>query len=171
MVKKERADKHNEEDLFASNVARVCGVFPHSADSVRPLSWRRRWGWRGIRGRGYGLGWYDPFWGPYPYGGVGYAGGAPPTGTVKFDTDNKDTAVFIEGGFAGTVGKLKNLQLRPGTYTIELRAANSSAPYAQRVYVAAGKTVHVNPNVMPMPMPMSAPGPGPAPVPPPMNRP
>ena len=54
-------------------------------------------------------------------------------------------AVFVDGGYAGTVGKLKSLHLRPGTYSIELRGA-SATPYTERVYVAAGKTVRLNPN-------------------------
>jgi len=92
-------------------------------------------------GYGYGLGWYDPFWGSYPYGAYSYA---PATGTIKFDTSNKDAGVFVQGGYAGTVGKLKSLHLRPGTYNIEVRAAGTPT-YSQRVYVAAGKTVHINP--------------------------
>ena len=95
-------------------------------------------------GPALGFGWYDPFWGPYPYGSYGGVS----NGTVKFDTGNKDAAVFVDGGYAGTVGKLKNLQLRPGAYNIEVRGAGA-APYTQKVYVAAGKTVHVNPGVTP----------------------
>jgi len=45
----------------------------------------------------------------------------PAVGTVKFDTTDKSAAVYIEGGFAGTVGDLKNLLLQRGTYNIELR--------------------------------------------------
>jgi len=46
--------------------------------------------------------WYGPGWGaPYGY----YRG--PVTGGVKFDTKMKDASVFVDGGYAGTVGKLK----------------------------------------------------------------
>jgi len=33
----------------------------------------------------------------------------------------KDASVFVDGGYAGTVGKLKTFHLRPGAYNIELR--------------------------------------------------
>jgi hypothetical protein len=92
-------------------------------------------------GFGGGYGWYDPWWG-YPYPG---AYGVDNTGTVKFDTDVKDAAVYVDGGYAGTVGKVKSLRLRPGTYTIELRHPGHT-PYTEKVYVAAGKTVKVNPD-------------------------
>src|SRR2546421_3383497 len=65
-------------------------------------------------GPGIGWGWYDPFWAPYPYGFHGGYYYAPASGTVKFDTGVKDAGVFIDGAYAGTVGKLKTLHLRPG---------------------------------------------------------
>src|ERR1700758_2382529 len=57
-----------------------------------------------------GVGLYDLYW-AYPtlYGGT--AGG-----TVKFDTERKDAAVYVDGGYAGTVGKVKSLHLQPGPY-------------------------------------------------------
>jgi len=60
----------------------------------------------------YGPAWYGPGWGmPYGY----YRG--PVTGGVKFDTKMKDASVFVDGGYAGTVGKLKTFQLRPRART------------------------------------------------------
>ena len=53
----------------------------------------------------FGWGGYAPYWGPYPYGYYGYA---PATGALKFDTSVKDAEVYIDGAYAGTVGKLKN---------------------------------------------------------------
>lgn len=90
----------------------------------------------------FGWGWYQPYWGPYPYGY--YA--APATGDVKFDTKAKDAEVFIDGAYAGTVGKLKTLHLRPGDYNIELRAQGEPA-YAEKIYVIAGKTLHLKPDL------------------------
>jgi hypothetical protein len=93
-----------------------------------------------------GWGGYSPFWGPYPYGyGYGYYG-APATGAIKFDTHVKDADVYINGAFAGTVGKLKTVNLRPGSYDIEVRAPGRSQ-YDEKVYVAAGKTLHLNPDL------------------------
>ena len=92
------------------------------------------------------FGWgYGPYWGPYPYP-YGYYDYVPATGAVKFDTDVKDAEVYIDGGYAGTVGKLKTMHLRPGSYDIEVRAPGRTQ-FDKKVYVAAGKTVHLNPEL------------------------
>ena len=89
-------------------------------------------------------GFYGPYWGPYGfYGGYYYE---PATGAVKFDTHAKGTEVFINGAYAGTVGELKTLHLRPGNYNIELRGPGG-AQYAEKVYVAPGKTLHLHPDL------------------------
>jgi hypothetical protein len=91
----------------------------------------------------FGWGWYSPYWEPYPYGYYNYA---PMTGAVKFDTDVKDAEVYINGAFAGTVRKLKTMNLQPGSYNIEVRAPGREQ-FEKKVYVAAGKTLHLNPNL------------------------
>ena len=88
---------------------------------------------------------YGPFYGPYPYGAY-Y--GAPNAGQVKLDTHMKDAQVFVDGAYAGTSGKLRTMWMRPGTYTIELRAPGQ-AQFAEKIYVVAGKTVHVEPGFAP----------------------
>ena len=93
-------------------------------------------------GGGYGfapMGWYGYGYGPY---GAYY--GVPNVGQVKLDTHVKDAQVFVDGAYAGTSGKLKTMWMRPGTYTIELRAPGQ-AQFAEKIYVVAGKTVHVEP--------------------------
>jgi hypothetical protein len=101
------------------------------------------------RGRvfvGTGFGWgYSPYWGPYPYP-YGYYGYGPATGALKFDTKVKDAEVYIDGAYAGTVGKLKTMYLRPGSYNIEVRAPGRTQ-FDKKVYVAAGKTLHLNPDL------------------------
>ncbi len=92
-----------------------------------------------------GFGWYSPYWGPYPYA-YGYYDYIPATGAVKFDTGVKDAEVYIDGAYAGTVGKLKTMNLRPGTYDIEVRAPGRTQ-FDKKVYVAAGKTLHLNPEL------------------------
>jgi hypothetical protein len=85
---------------------------------------------------------YGPFYRPYgPYYGV------PNAGQVKLDTKVKDAQVFVDGAYAGTSGKLKTMWMRPGTYTIELRAPGQ-AQFAEKIYVVAGKTVHVEPGFL-----------------------
>ena len=96
----------------------------------------RPWGWYGPYYGYYGpYGFYGPYR-PYVYSNVG---------EVKLDTKVKDAEVFINGAYAGTAGKLKSMWLRPDTYDLEIRAPGR-APYDERIYVVAGKTLHVRPD-------------------------
>ena len=101
---------------------------------------------RFIRG-GFG---YGSVYGPGYWGGPGYyspyAFGTPNAGELKLDTNFKDAEVFINGAFAGTAGKLKSMYMRPGAYNIELRAPGR-ARYAERVYIVAGKTLKLHPDL------------------------
>jgi hypothetical protein len=92
-------------------------------------------------------GWYAPFWGPYwgPYGYYGYRA-YPNSGEVKLDTKVKDAQVFIDGAYAGTTHENRTMHLRPGNYNIEIRE-NGQTPFAQKVYVAAGQTLHLHPEL------------------------
>jgi len=65
---------------------------------------------------------------------------------VKFDTNVKDAEVFIDGSYAGTVGKLKTMYLQPGSYNIELRSPGRTQ-FDKKIYVVAGKTLHLNPDL------------------------
>jgi hypothetical protein len=111
-----------------------------------PASARGRFGGGFFYGPAYpGWGWYSPFYyGPYygPY----YGGVYQNSGEIKLDTDVKDAEVFINGAYAGTAGKLKSLRLRPNTYDLEIRAPGRTR-YAERVYVLAGKTLHIRPEL------------------------
>ena len=80
------------------------------------------------------------YWGPGPY----YA--YPNAGEVKLDTKVKDAQVFIDGAFAGTTKENKTMHLRPGSYNIEIREGGQTQ-FAQQVYVAAGKTIHLQPEL------------------------
>jgi hypothetical protein len=88
-------------------------------------------------------GFYRPFWGAgwgQPY--FAY----PNAGEVKLDTKVKDAGVFINGAYAGTTHDNKTMRLRPGSYNIEIREAGRPQ-FAQRVYVVAGKTLHLHPEL------------------------
>src|SRR5690349_12789046 len=93
---------------------------------------------------------YRPYWGPAwgwgwgPYWGAPYVTAYPVTGAVKVETKMKDAQVFVNGAYAGTVGEVKTMHLRPGTYNIAVKAVNRP-DFAQKVYVAADKTVHLHP--------------------------
>src|ERR1035437_2521954 len=91
------------------------------------------------------MGYYGYGYGPYSYGPYF---GVPNAGHGKLDTYVKDAQVFVDGAYAGSAGKLKTMWMRPGTYTIELRAPGQ-AQFAEKIYVVAGKTVHVEPGFQP----------------------
>lgn len=93
---------------------------------------------------GYGPGWYNPYWAAYWGPGPYYA--FPNSGEVKLDTKVKDAQVFINGAYAGTTKENKTMHLRPGSYNIEIRE-NGQTPFAQQIYVAAGKTIHLQPEL------------------------
>jgi hypothetical protein len=93
---------------------------------------------------GPGPGWYAPYWGTYWGPGPYYA--FPNAGQVKLDTRVKDAQVFINGAYAGTTKENKTMHLRPGSYNIEIREAGTT-PFAQQVYVAGGKTIHLHPEL------------------------
>lgn len=99
----------------------------------------------GFYGGGFGPGWYAPYWGPY-WGPYGYYYGYPNAGDVKLDTKVKTAQVFINGAYAGTTHENKIMHLRPGSYNVEIRE-NGTTPFKQQVYVAAGKTVHLHPEL------------------------
>jgi hypothetical protein len=89
-------------------------------------------------------GWYGPGWyGPGPYG-YAYAP-APAAGSIKFEHTLKSTSVYVDGGFAGTVGQLGTFKLHSGSHDIELRSADGHTIYQQRVDIVGGKTLKITP--------------------------
>ena len=97
-------------------------------------------------GPGYWGGWYGPGWyGPY---GAYYAAPseAENTGQVKIDTKAKDAMVYVDGGYAGTVGDLKTFHLKAGEHNIELRDPSGHSYYQEHINVVPGKTLKLNPN-------------------------
>jgi len=92
----------------------------------------------------YGMySWYGPYYGFYPYGPY-FA--APNAGEVKLETNVKDAEVLINGYYAGTVKELKTMTMRPGNYDIEVRAPER-VPFRQKIYVVAGKTMKLHPDL------------------------
>ena len=95
------------------------------------------WGWYAPP-----WGWYGPYgWGwsyPYAYGPVGYKG------DVKIVHAAKDTQVYVDGGYAGTVGYLKKFSLRPGNHDIDLRDHAGHSFHQERIDVIAGKTIEIH---------------------------
>ena len=85
--------------------------------------------------------WYGPY-GPYPYGPYPVAN----AGQVKLDTRVKDAEVFVDGSYAGTVRELKTMMMRSGSYDISVRASGREI-FEQKVYVVAGKTLKLHPDL------------------------
>ena len=88
----------------------------------------------GFYGPAY-YGWYGPAY-VAPYG----VWQAPYEGKVKIETKMKDAGVYVDGGYAGTVGQLKTFPLRPGTHNIELRDPSGQTILQEKIDVLAGKT-------------------------------
>jgi hypothetical protein len=90
------------------------------------------WGW------GWGPAWYGPaWWGPgYYYN--------PNLGRVKIVTHSKDAQVYVDGGYAGPVKKMKKFPLRPGTHELALREPNGETFYQQKIEVLRGKTTEIH---------------------------
>ena len=87
-------------------------------------------------------GWYGPYYGPYPYGPYLVAN----VGQVKLDTHVKEADVFIDGSYAGTLRDLKTMMMRPGNYDIAVRAPGRET-FEQKIYVVAGKTLKLRPEL------------------------
>jgi hypothetical protein len=101
-----------------------------------------------VYGYGWGPGLYTPYYYPayypgyyYPQGGV-YAVGQR-TGEVKIETHMKEASVYIDGGFAGTAGKLKDFHLQAGNHDIEVRSPAGQTLFHNKVQVLAGRTVAI----------------------------
>ncbi len=86
--------------------------------------------------------WYDPFYygwlHPRFYTGFSYQ---PNMGEVKLKSAPKDSDVYLDGAYAGTAGKLKNMWLQPGAYNLEVRSGDRS--FKKRIYVLSGKTLDI----------------------------
>ncbi len=95
---------------------------------------------------------WDPWWNwvsPLYYPGyfTGFAPG-PDKGEVRLSGAPKKAAVYIDGAYAGTADRLKNLWLDPGAYDLVV-TAEPSEPFRQRIYVLTGKTLKLSVNLAP----------------------
>ena len=88
------------------------------------------------------------FWSPWYWGPWGSRHGfswRPATGEVKLSGAPKDALIFLDGGFAGSVSKLKRMWLEPGAYNLEIRDGDKR--WQKRVFVLSGKTVQLHPEL------------------------
>ena len=98
----------------------------------------RPYGYYGYYGVGRGPTFYQPY---YYYPRVVVA--APRIGEVKIKTHLKDASVYVDGGFVGRTGKLKNFSLQPGNHDVEVRDLAGRMLFRERVNVLAGRTVEI----------------------------
>jgi hypothetical protein len=84
----------------------------------------------------YGWGWgWEPYWGYSPY----YVA---TTGKIKIKDPNKSDEVFINGSYTGTVEKMKNISLNPGSYTIMVQRQGKEL-FNRSVYIIVGRTLEI----------------------------
>lgn len=96
-----------------------------------------------VYGYGWGPGWYySPYYYPAYYPGAVY-GVAPRGGDVKIETHLKDASVYVDGGFAGSTGKLKHFSLKSGNHDIEVRNTAGQTLFHDKVQVLPGRTVDI----------------------------
>jgi hypothetical protein len=114
--------------------------YSHSAGyGFWPYSYWNRW--HGL----WAYPFYDPWWpGAYYHPGYfsGFARGAN-MGEVRIKEGRKDVSVYLDGAYAGTADKLKNIWLDPGAYNLELRTGSEA--YTRRIYVLSGKRLTIEP--------------------------
>ncbi len=106
----------------------------------------------------------------YPYPAYRYA---PPDASVKFDTKPKETAVYIDGYYAGVVddfdGAFQRLRTTPGAHEITLYL-DGYRTYTEHVYLSADNTFKFKHRMEKLPSGEVAERP-PAPQPPPQVQP
>jgi hypothetical protein len=123
---------------------------------------------------GYRSGWYPPYYGYGP--GYYYE----PSASLRIQAEPRETEVFIDGYYAGTVddfdGFFQRLQLEPGEHEVTLYLGGHRTA-RQSVYLQRGKTFRIRHTMEPLPAGSApeprpiAPPPPPAPSPPPQGGP
>jgi len=79
----------------------------------------------------------------YSYWGQPYYFAARNEGDVKINTHLKDASVYVDGGFAGITGKLKEFSLQPGNHDIQVRDSAGNTLFQNKVQVIVGKTLEI----------------------------
>ena len=86
---------------------------------------------------------YSPYGTPYdPYFPAQFFTPGPDKGTVKLVHADKNASVYIDNAYAGKVSELKDINIAPGAYDLEVRLPDGKATQ-KRIYVLSGKTVRV----------------------------
>lgn len=106
---------------------------------------------------GFGYGWYPPY-------GYGYGAPYQPGASLRIDAEPRETEVFVDGYYAGSVddfdGFFQRLHLEPGEHVVTLYLAGHRTSQ-QSVYLQPGRTFRIRHTMEPLPA-GSAPEPRPA---------
>jgi hypothetical protein len=120
----------------------------------------RPWFYDPWYGWGYPYGWYPPY--PYAYAGQYYPGEA----ALRLQVEPKETEVFIDGYYAGTVddfdGFFQRLRLEPGEHEVQLYLEGHRT-VRQKVYLQPTGTFRLKHTMQPL---AAGDTPEPRPVPP-----
>jgi hypothetical protein len=128
-----------------SRILKYAGIALLALTTFAPIASARGFG-GGVRVYGgfypgWGVGFYPGYYGWYgPYYGPGYY---PNAGEVEIKAKQKGDQIFVDGGYAGLTGELKNFPLRAGSHNIELRTANGQTFYQEQINVIAGKKIKI----------------------------
>jgi PEGA domain len=91
---------------------------------------------------------YDPWFGPYPWGYPPYYGGAylPPDASLKLEVKPNQAEVYVDGYYAGIVddfdGAFQRLHVPPGEHELELYL-DGFRTVRQKVFLTADNTFKV----------------------------
>jgi hypothetical protein len=130
----------------------------HSRPVVRPgiyyapSVYYRPWYASGYYGSPYFYGFYGgwgypyyPYYGPWGYGPY-YGGYYDISGSMRLQVSPRETEVFVDGYYAGTVddfdGVFQRLHLEPGEHDLELFLPGHRS-YQQKIYLQPGRTFSV----------------------------
>jgi len=87
---------------------------------------------------------FYPYYGYYPYPPYYMAANY---GEVQIDThqkEQKNDAVYIDGGFASKLKDAKKFALRPGNHDIQLRSPDGQVIYQENVAITVGHTTKLH---------------------------
>ena len=108
----------------------------------------------GYYGAYYGYYGYGPYYGAWPYYQPGpYYGPYDLSGNVRTQVAPRQTEVFIDGYFAGTVddfdGVFQRLHIEPGDHDVELYLPGHRS-FQQRLYLQPGRTFNIKHTMVPL---------------------
>jgi PEGA domain-containing protein len=96
--------------------------------------------------------WYfNPYWYPYTY--YGYGGYYDINASVRLQVEPRETEVFVDGYYAGTVdefdGIFQRLHLEPGEHNLQLYLPGHRS-VERKIYLQPGRTFRVHQTMQPL---------------------